>query len=125
MKIYYNPHLKELARQLRNNSTQSEIRLWKYLKGKQMMGYDFHRQKPIDDYIVDFFCNKLKLAIELDGFSHHVKEVYMKDLEKENKLNQLGIKVIRFQDSEVLHRIDNVIAVIQAYIEEFENQSNE
>ncbi len=124
MKIHYNPKLKELARQLRNNSTQSEIRLWKYLKGKQMMGYDFHRQKPIDNYIVDFFCNKLKLAIELDGFSHYIKETYLKDLEKEKKLNQLGINVIRFQDSEVLHRIDNVIAVIQAYIENVENQSN-
>jgi len=83
MKIHYNPKLKELARQLRNNSTQSEIRLWQYLKGKQMMGYDFHRQKPIDNYIVDFFCNKLKLAIELDGFSHYIKETYLKDLEKE------------------------------------------
>lgn len=124
MKIHYNPKLKELAWQLRNNSTQSEIRLWKYLKGKQMMGYDFHRQKPIDNYIVDFFCNKLKLAIELDGFSHYIKETYLKDLEKEKKLNQLGINVIRFQDSEVLHRIDNVIAVIQAYIENVESQSN-
>lgn len=63
MKIYYNPKLKELARQLRNDSTKSEIRLWKYLKGKQMIGYDFHRQKPhdldnviavIQQYIKDF-----------------------------------------------------------------------
>ncbi len=124
MKVHYNPKLKELARQLRNNSTQSEIRLWKYLKGKQMMGYDFHRQKPIDNYIVDFFCNKLKLAIELDGFSHYIKKIYAKDLEKEKKLKQLEINVIRFQDSEVLHRIDNVIAVIQEYIEKFESQNN-
>lgn len=54
--IYYNPKLKQLARKLRNNSTLSEILLWKYLKEKQMMGYDFHRQKPLDEYIVDFFC---------------------------------------------------------------------
>jgi very-short-patch-repair endonuclease len=63
--IPYNPKLKEYARQLRNNSTRSEIILWKYLKGKQMLGYDFHRQKPIDNYIVDFFCSELMLAIEL------------------------------------------------------------
>jgi very-short-patch-repair endonuclease len=55
MKLKYNPELKELARTLRNNSTKAEIRLWNYLKGKQLIGYDFHRQKPIDSYIADFF----------------------------------------------------------------------
>ena len=53
--IPYNPKLKEIARQLRNNSTLSEVLLWLELKGKKMRGYDFHRQKPIDNYIVDFF----------------------------------------------------------------------
>ena len=88
------------------------------------MGYDFHRQKPIDNYIVDFFCNKLNLAIELDGFSHNIIEVIDKDVEKETRLEQPGIKILRFHDSEVFHRIDNVIAVIQSYIEEFESQEN-
>jgi len=59
MKIIYNPILKELARQLRNNSTKAEIKLWTYLRRGQMYNYDFHRQKPIDVYIVDFFSNKL------------------------------------------------------------------
>lgn len=68
--IPYNPKLKELARQLRNNSTRSEIILWQHLKGKQMMGYDFHRQKPIDNFILDFFCYELMLGIELDGYTH-------------------------------------------------------
>lgn len=63
--IPYNPALKEKARELRNNSTKTEILLWLNLKGKQMRGYDFHRQKPIDNYIVDFFCNELMLAIEI------------------------------------------------------------
>ena len=57
--IWYNPKLKEYARELRNNSTKSEIILWLKLKGRQFYGYDFHRQKPIDVYIVDFFSNKL------------------------------------------------------------------
>ncbi len=61
--IPYNPEPKEKARQLRNNSTFTETILWNYLKGKQMKGYDFHRQKPIDNYIVDFFCNKLYLIL--------------------------------------------------------------
>ncbi|MDI6760366.1 MAG: DUF559 domain-containing protein, partial [Candidatus Brocadiaceae bacterium] len=79
MKITYNPKLKELARNLRNNSTKSEIKLWGYLKGRQMMGYDFHRQKPIEDFIVDFFCNKSKLVIELDGYTHGFENVVEKD----------------------------------------------
>ncbi|MDP2993407.1 MAG: DUF559 domain-containing protein, partial [Deltaproteobacteria bacterium] len=73
MRVYYNPKLKELARRLRNSSTLSEVLLWNHLKGKQMKGYDFHRQKPIDNYIVDFFCTKLRLIIEIDGDSHLFK----------------------------------------------------
>jgi len=122
MKIYYNPKLKELARQLRNNSTKSEIKLWMCLKGKQMYGYDFHRQKPIDKYIVDFFCNKLKLAIECDGYSHQIVEVWEKDTKKTKRLRALGIEVLRFSDKQILNDIDNVLRVIEDYIERFENQ---
>jgi len=99
--ILYNPKLKQLARNLRNNSTKSEISPWKHLKGKQMMGYDFHRQKPIENYIVDFFCHELMLAIEMDGFSHQLEEVIEKDEIKESRLNELGVTVLRFQDEEV------------------------
>lgn len=74
--LRYNPALKEKARELRNNSTRTEILLWTFLKGKQLRGYDFHRQKPIDEYIVDFFCNELMLAVEIDGVSHIGKELY-------------------------------------------------
>src|SRR5690606_1322633 len=122
MKIYYNPKLKELARQLRNNSTKSEIKLWMCLKGKQMYGYDFHRQKPIDEYIVDFFCNKLKLAIECDGYSHQIVEVWEKDNKKTKRLNELGIEVLRFSDEQILKDTENVLRVIEDYIERYENQ---
>ena len=70
-KIYhYNPKLKQRARQLRNNSTLSEVLLWNELKNGKMKGKDFHRQKPIENFIVDFFCPELALAIEIDGTSH-------------------------------------------------------
>ncbi|MBT6416907.1 MAG: DUF559 domain-containing protein, partial [Candidatus Marinimicrobia bacterium] len=59
MRIYYNPKLKQLARNLRNNSTLAEVLLWNELKQKRMRGYQFYRQKPILDYIVDFYCSKL------------------------------------------------------------------
>lgn len=118
--IPYNPKLKELARQLRNNSTKAEILMWKMLKGKQLYGYDFHRQKPIDNFIVDFFCSELMLAIELDGYSHIFPDVYQKDKEKEKKLNQLGVAVLHFWDEEAFRDTDNVFRVIEDYISRHE-----
>jgi very-short-patch-repair endonuclease len=118
--IPYNPKLKEFARQLRNNSTETEIYLWLKLKGKQMYGYDFHRQKPIDNYIVDFFCQELMLAIEVDGYSHEFLEVYNKDTIKEKRLNDLGIEVLRFSDEEVLKDMENVLRAIEFFVLEFE-----
>ncbi len=115
--IPYNPKLKELARQLRNNSTKSEIKLWGYLRNKQMMGYDFDRQKPIDNYILDFFCYDLLLGIELDGFTHQFEEVLENDATKEKRLNKLGVQLLRFQDSEVMNDIENVLRAIEQYIE--------
>lgn len=110
--IPYNPKLKEFARNLRNKSTLSEILLWKKLKGKQIRGYDFHRQKPLDNYIVDFFCNELMLAIEIDGRSHHYK--VLADRERQNSLESFGVHFLRFTDYEVKTNMDNVIRVIEA-----------
>ena len=123
MKIFYNPILKELARQLRNNSTKSEIKLWTYLRRGQMYKYDFHRQKPIDEYIVDFFCNKLQLAIECDGYSHELLDVYNKDEKKTKRLNDLGIYVLWFSDYQVVNDIDNVLGAIEDYIFKFEENN--
>ena len=123
--IPYNPKLKEYARELRNNSTKAEIILWLKLKGKQMYGYDFHRQKPLDQYIVDFFCNELMLAIEVDGYSHDLIEVHNNDLKKEMKLNKLGVTVLRFSDNQVLKDMTNVLRSIEWFIFEFENKQNE
>ena len=124
MIIKYNPKLKELARELRRNATKSEVRLLQKLKRDQMHGYDFHRQKPIDEYIVDFFCNKLRLATEVDGYSHQLEEIWKKDVIKENRLNELGIQVLRFSDAQVLKDMDNVLRAIEAYIFQFEGNGN-
>ena len=80
-----------------------------------MLGFDFHRQKPIDEYIADFFCHELMVAIELDGLTHHWEEVYEKDMKKEKRITELGIKVLRFNNSEVMNDIDNVLRVIEDY----------
>ena len=119
--IPYKSYLKIYARQLRNMSTKSEIRLWSKLNRKQMHGYDFHRQKPIDNYIVDFYCHELDLAIELDGYSHEFIEVIEKDSIKTKRLKELGIKVLRFSDKQVFNDIENVLWEIETYIEEFED----
>ncbi|HQU32381.1 MAG: DUF559 domain-containing protein [Planctomycetia bacterium] len=121
MKINYHPKLKELTRKLGNKGTQSEIRLWQYLKGKKMIGYDFHRQKPIDSFIVDFFCNKLKLAVELDGYTHTFEEIAKKDTLKQERLNELGITVLRFCDEDVIKNIEGVLGVIRKFIRNFED----
>jgi len=121
-KIHYNPKLKELARNLRNNSTKSEIKLWGALKRKQLLGYDFHRQKPIDHFIVDFFCNELMLAIELDGYTHDFEEVFEKDRNKIQRLSELGISVLRFRDEDIMNNIDDVLGSIQYFVEELEKK---
>ncbi len=122
MKVKYNPKLKELALKLRNNSTKSEIKLWQYLKNKQLMGYDFHRQKPIDNFMADFYCNKLRLAIELDGYTHGFEEAANKDKLKEKKLKELGISILRFYNEDVMRNIDSILRAIQCYIEDFEER---
>ena len=117
-KIHYNPKLKDLAKNLRNNSTRAEIILWNYLKGKKLKGYDFHRQKPIENFIVDFFCNKLILAIELDGYTHGFEEVLVKDEIKEKRLTDLGVTVLRFTDRDVIDNIESVLKSIEDSIDE-------
>lgn len=112
--IPYNPKLKQLARNLRNNSTLSEVLLWQYLKNKKMKGYDFHRQKPIGNYIVDFFCNELMLAIEIDGISHDEK--INEDIERQKQIESFGISFLRFNDLDVKKNMEGVVVVIEEWI---------
>ena len=114
--IPYNPKLKEYARKLRNNSTYTEVMLWNYLKDKQLRGYDFDRQRPIDNFIVDFYCKDLMLAIEVDGESHYGNEE--KDKRKDKRLNELGITVLRFDDMEIVYELDMVLKRIEKWIDE-------
>lgn len=112
--VKYNPRLVLLARSLRNNSTLSEVILWQQLKGKKVLGFDFHRQKPIDEYIVDFFCPRLMLAIEIDGSSHSGKSG--EDRTRQEKLESLGVRFLRFQDNAVKQDLHGVISIIRDWI---------
>ncbi len=111
--IPYNPKLKNFARILRRNSTLGEVLLWLEIKNKSL-GYEFHRQVPIDRYIVDFYCHELLLAIEVDGSSHDFK--YEADIKREEKLEKWGITVIRFEEYEVRKNMNNVLRVIDRSI---------
>ena len=112
----YNPLLKDLARDLRKNSTLSEVLLWRHLKGRQLLGYDFDRQKPIDNFIVDFFCNDLMLAIEIDGETHNYK--MSRDRERQKRIEGMGVQFLRFTDEEVKQNIEGVVAMIENWIRE-------
>jgi very-short-patch-repair endonuclease len=116
----YNPKLKELARQLRNNSTFAEVLLWNELKNKQIKGYDFHRQKPILNYILDFFCSELYLAIEVDGITHDNEVRMIKDSKRQNEIEALGISFLRFSDEDIKTQMEGVVKEIERYIERFE-----
>jgi very-short-patch-repair endonuclease len=111
--IHYNPKLKALAAQLRSRGTKSEILLWNQLKGGQLNGLRFIRQKPIGDFIVDFYCKEVGLVIELDGLSHQCNEVMDLDERKQSYLESIGLKVIRFEDEDVIRDIRNVMRVIE------------
>ncbi len=123
--IPYHPKLKELARQLRNDSTKSEIKLCHFPKGIQMYGYDFQRQKPLLDFIADFYCYELTLVIELDGYTHNFEEVIAKDEIKQSKLEEVGLTVVRFADIEVMDDINNVLRSIENYILDFQEKLDE
>jgi very-short-patch-repair endonuclease len=122
---YYNKNLKENARKLRKNSTLSEVVLWdKVLKASQLEGYKFNRQKPLLHYIVDFYCKELKLIIEVDGSSHDSDDALLDDLLRQNELESIGFKIIRFTGYDVLHNIDGVRKKIIEEINKLEPPPN-
>jgi very-short-patch-repair endonuclease len=83
-----------------------------------MLGYQFMRQKPIGHYVVDFYCSRLGLAIEIDGDSHRQK--YERDIKRQSDLEGLGVCFLRFHDHDVKRDISNVLRVIQNWIEQRE-----
>ena len=110
--IPYSNKLKNTARTLRINMTEIERVLWARLRGKQILGVQFYRQKPIGDYIVDFFAPKTKLVTEVDGSQHLEKGNAKRDKDRDTYLAGLGIQVLRFNSREVLKHTDAVVEVI-------------
>ena len=111
MKIHYHPKLTTFSRELRKSGTLAEVLLWKELKGKKLKGCRFLRQKPIEGFIVDFFCPTFKLVIEIDGVSHDSK--MERDEEREKSLERIGFSVLRFTEGDVRNNLDGVVRIIE------------
>jgi very-short-patch-repair endonuclease len=117
----YNKDLKDFARRLRNNSTLPEVILWeKLLKQKKLRGYPFLRQRPIKNYIVDFFSKELQLIIEIDGEIHKFQKA--KDKSRELELKELGYKIIRFSNEQILNDFFNVFRTLESFVDDFEKK---
>ena len=113
--IHNRPILKSRRKELRNNSTPAEKQLWSVLQHSNLGGYKFRRQHSVGAYILDFYCPSECLAVELDGDSHFTDEAIEYDRERTAYLNALGIKVLRFLNTDVY---DNLNAVCERILEE-------
>ncbi len=108
----YNSNLKQRSRQLRENMTDAERHLWAKIRMKQLKGYQFYRQKLLGDYIVDFFCPRARLVIEVDGSQHFSDEMTEYDRMRDEYLSSLGLRVLRFTNIDVLTHIEGVVESI-------------
>ena len=116
MRMYNSRNEYVTRKELRNNMTTAEVILWSKLKGKQLKGYKFRRQYSVDGYIVDFYCPKLRMAIEIDGSSHDGKEAKEYDKERQLQIENLGISFLRFTNQDIFKNLTKVLTKISDYL---------
>ena len=119
----YNKSLKEFSRELRTHSTLSEILLWQKIRASQFRGYGFNRQKPLDNFIVDFYCKKLNLVIEIDGNSHFYEEAILEDQKRQKILEDLNLNFLRFLDIDVKQNMGYVLSELNFYVDDWEDRN--
>ncbi len=117
MKIY-NKKLKNRSRILRKNLTDAERLLWSKIRKKQVKGLQFYRQKPIGNYIVDYYCHAANLVIEVDGGQHYIESGRKRDAIRDHYLETMGLTVLRFSDVDVLTNMEGVIQRIYERLNE-------
>ena len=108
--------IKGLRRNLRNNMTPAEVALWLKLKAGKLDDYAWRRQFSVGNFILDFYCPKCKLCVELDGNDHFTMQGDTRDLERTEFLNSCGIRVLRFENNDVWNNIEGVLDVIRKEI---------
>ena len=116
--------LQEKARDNRRNLNRPEAKLWyEILSNRKFLGYRFLKQKPVLDYIVDFFCSELKLGIEVDGESHNERAEY--DKSRTLNLNRIGIKLIRYSNADIMCNLEGVYLDLEEKVKEREEELQE
>jgi len=107
----------DIRRKLRKKSTPAENVLWSCLRNRNFSAYKFRRQYGIGDYVVDFYCPRLKLAIELDGGYHYEREIKEFDIKRQQDIEQLEITFLRFSNEEIIYNIDETLNKLHSKIE--------
>lgn len=121
--LYNLHHQKSLRQKLRNNATPTERLLWSLLSKRQIHGYKFRRQYGIRRWVVDFYCPALRLGIEIDGDSHFVSAATRQhDLVRQERIEALGILILRFYSSDVTFQTDAVLQIIHKVVEQREKR---
>jgi very-short-patch-repair endonuclease len=115
-KVFNKKKLQSRRRILRHNLSKAEAVLWTYIKNKQILGQRFLRQFSIESYIVDFFCPKLHLAIEVDGISHTYISDIKKDIKRQKKIESYGVSFLRFTNEEILGDLNEVLEEVKSKI---------
>ena len=114
--LHYDKALKQFSRQLRQKMTDAEKLLWLKIRGKQLKDVQFYRQKPLGNFIVDFYCPKANIVIELDGGQHYDNQKRIKDNQRNKILEGMGLTVLRFSDREIFENIGAVLEKIWRYL---------
>ena len=117
MVLLYKQHLKRPARNLRNGMTDAERLLWSKIKGRQVSGTRWYRQKPLKDFILDFYCHEAKLVIEVDGGQHFEEEGRLADKDRDEEIAHLGFQVLRFGNNEIFKNIEGVLMMVGTEIQ--------
>lgn len=113
----YNKKLKPLSQKLRSSMTDAERALWGRLRRKQLSNLQFYRQKPLGQFIVDFYCPSARLVIEIDGGQHYCPQGLESDSRRDCYLKEMGLSVLRFSNHDVLANTDGVVAEIIQHLE--------
>lgn len=116
MRLQYNKNLTPYAKKLRKNLTPEEVKLWAHIRKRQILGVKFLRQRPILNFIVDFFAPEIKLAIEIDGSQHYVDQGKYQDFERDAALNKFGITVLRYSNADINMRFESVMKDLYQHI---------
>jgi len=114
----YRQDLKKLARRLRQQMTDAELKLWSRIRRKQICDVQFYRQKPLLDFIVDFYAPSVELVIEVDGGQHFEPEHQDRDNLRDERLEEIGLRVLRFDNIQVLKELDAVVERIHEVVEQ-------